>query len=160
MVRYEALILAVPEITQDETKQLESLVANLVNKAQGSTLSFERWGKYRLAYPVKRNDYGVYFLTRFETQHDATELLKEMQILFAVKLNDVVMRTMLNALNPKGSLEYQRPHSLEEAPPKEAGSFMREGKGDWDDRGPRDGGRRGQRQERVFEQELDEREEA
>lgn len=166
MVRYEALILAVPEITQDEIKQLESHIANLVSKVQGNVISFERWGKYRLAYPVKRNDYGVYFLTRFEMDKSQASLLKDLQVLFAVKLNDIIMRTMIDVLDPKASLQYQRPHSLEEAPPKEAGSFMREGKMDgWDrdrERGGyhRDGGRRGARHDQSFEQEINEREEA
>ncbi len=36
------------------------------------------------------------------------------------------MRSMIASLDEKKSLEYQRPHSLEEAPPKEPGPFLRE----------------------------------
>ncbi len=69
MLRYEALMLVIPEITHDEAKALESQVESVVKNGGGATLSFERWGKYRLAYPVKRNEYGIYFLVRFEVDN-------------------------------------------------------------------------------------------
>jgi small subunit ribosomal protein S6 len=135
MVRYEALILTIPEITQDEIKALESHVNSVASKTNGTVVSFERWGKYKLSYPIKKNDYGIYFLTRFESTQACPALLKDMQTLFAVKLNDTVMRSMISNLDPKASLAYQRPQSLEEAPAKEVGGFMREGRGDYEGRG-------------------------
>lgn len=132
MVRYEALILTIPEITQDEAKALETHVQGVATKDQATVVSFERWGKYRLAYPIEKNEYGVYFLARVESTQQPDALLKDLQTLFAVKLNDMVMRSMISALNPADSLVYQRPPSLEEAPAKEVGGYMREGRGDYD----------------------------
>lgn len=43
MLRYETLLLAVPEITKDETSSLEKQVDQLIKKAKGSVISFERW---------------------------------------------------------------------------------------------------------------------
>jgi small subunit ribosomal protein S6 len=114
--RYELLMLAVPEITQDEAKTIERQVESLVKTYKGAMISFERWGKYRLAFPVNRNDYGVYFLTRFEVGEAKQALLNEIRLLFAIKLNDVVLRNMVTALADDQSLDYQRPKSLEEAP--------------------------------------------
>lgn len=124
--RYEALMLTVPEITQDEVKNIESQLDGLVRKVKGTTISFERWGKYKLMYPVKRNDYGVYFLMRFESE-DAN-LLNEIDTLFKIKLNDVVMRAMMTHLPLDASLAYQRPKSLEEGNSTEASSFLKEKK--------------------------------
>ena len=56
--RYEVLLLTVPEITLDESKNLEKQLNNLIQNNKGSFVSFERWGKYKLVYPVKKNDYG------------------------------------------------------------------------------------------------------
>jgi small subunit ribosomal protein S6 len=137
MMRYEVLMLTVPEITQDESKSIETQIAQLLDSAKASMLSFERWGKYRLAYPVNRNEYGVYFLVRFELP-DAEQLLKDLQTMFTVKLNDLVMRTMVARLDESTPLAYQRPPSLEEAPAQREGGFFREGR----DRGDRDGGYR------------------
>lgn len=130
MFRYEVLMLAVPEITQDEAKQLEDRLEKTIEKFKGSVISFERWGKYRLAYPVKKNDYGVYFLARFQMDQAPTALLEELKTVFAVKLNEIVMRHMITRLDEEASLVYNRPHSLEDAPPREVGSFMRENKGE------------------------------
>jgi len=127
MMRYELLVLSIPEITLDEAKTLESQIDRTIREAKGTLISFDRWGKYRLAYPVKKNDYGVYFLTRFEID-GASALLEELKSIFAVKLNDMVMRHMICRLDPKASLEYQKPQSLEEAPAREMGGYLRDDK--------------------------------
>ncbi len=117
MQRYEALLLTIPEITKDETTKVESDLDTLTKKNKGAMISFERWGKYRLAYPVRKNDYGVYFLMRFEVDKDHnTALLDDMRSVFKLKLSDIVMREMVTRLDPDGSLAYQRPESLEETP--------------------------------------------
>lgn len=113
--RYEVLILAVPEITQDETKDLEKHIEKVILEEKGSVISFERWGKYKLAYPVRKKEYGVYFLSRFSIPKNET-LLREITNVLAVKFETVVMRSAISALNDTTSLEYQRPRSLEEVP--------------------------------------------
>ncbi len=128
MLRYEILMLAVPEITQDETKQLEDRLERMIEQHKGAIISFERWGKYRLAYPVKKNDYGIYFLLRFEISTDPTPLLNELKTIFAVKLNDIIMRYLISKLDPEASLAYQRPQSLEDAPARDVDTFLREPK--------------------------------
>ncbi|HXW86558.1 MAG TPA: 30S ribosomal protein S6 [Candidatus Bathyarchaeia archaeon] len=125
--RYELLMLAVPEITQDEAKELERQVDTVIRAHKGATLSFERWGKFRLAYPVKKNDYGVYFLTRFETANSDASV-QETRTLFTIKLHHIIMRSMFTVLDSTQSLEYQRPKSLEELPSRDVDSFLNEGK--------------------------------
>lgn len=129
MVRYETLLLTVPEITADEAKSIETQLDKTVSGKKGTMISFDRWGKYRLAFPVNKNEYGVYFLARFEGS-DITELIEEVKTLLAVKLHDVVMRHMLTKLEEHKSLEYQRPQSLEEAPSKDVDSLFRDTKSD------------------------------
>ncbi len=127
MHRYEILLLAVPEITEDEARTLEKSLDHLIKEAGGTTISFERWGKYKLAYPIRKNDYGVYFLIRFEVD-DADELLENIQSLMKIKLAHLVMRHMVSVLSPKQSLAYQRPLSLEETPSRDVDSFLKENK--------------------------------
>lgn len=129
MVRYETLMLAIPEITKDEMSSLENQVGQVIKKSKGSIISFERWGKYRLAYPVRKNEYGVYFLTRYEVEDaDAQALVKDIDELFAFKKADVIMRSMTTYLAPKQSLAYQKPESLEDSPSRDVDSFLRENK--------------------------------
>lgn len=123
--QYEALLLTVPEITGDEAKNIETTLDKAVKAGTGSVISFERWGKYKLAYDINKNEYGVFFLTRFEAPEKST-LINDLKHLFKVKFNNIVMRDMVSVLNPKQPLTYQRPRSLEEAPTRESESFTKE----------------------------------
>ena len=125
LARYETLLLTVPEITADEAKSLESQVERIVKDSKGSIVSFEKWGKYRLSYPIRKNDYGVYFLARFEAPAPVVE---EIRNLLAVKLHELIMRQMTVQLDPKASLTYQRPPSLEDAPSRDVNTFLKENK--------------------------------
>lgn len=123
MIRYEILLLAIPEITQDEAQRVETQLGQTIRSNQGSIISFERWGKYKLAYSIGKNDYGVYFLLRFEVE-GAEAIVKDIQTMLRVKFSDIIMRNMAVKLSSKQSLEYQRPQSLEEMPAREVGSFF------------------------------------
>lgn len=118
--RYEILMLTVPDINQDDAKKVESTLSEVVTKGQGEVLSYERWGKYQLAYPIKKHDYGIYYLMRFELPQKS-EVLTEIKTMFAIRFGDQVIRFMINTLDTKAPLTYQRPRSLEEAPPAREG---------------------------------------
>ena len=115
MIYYESLLLANPSITQDEVEFIEKSLNNLAQSSKSAIVSFEKWGKYRLAYPVKKNEYGVYILVRFESEK-ASSLPKEVARLCKIKLNNVVMRDMTTRLEKNDSLNYQKPPSLEDTP--------------------------------------------
>jgi len=125
--RYEVLVLTVPEITLDESKNLEKQLNKMIEEHKGSFISFEKWGKYRLVYPVKKNDYGVYFLFRFEIPQ-GTELIQNIKEFFKLKLSNIVMRNMFTRIDEKASLIYQRPKSLEEVPTRDVETFLKDNK--------------------------------
>lgn len=128
MQKYEILMLAVPEVTQDEITGIQRHIDDAIKKSKGALISFERWGKYKLCYPVKKNSYGVYLLTRFELPEEST-VLNDLKSLFTIKLHNVVMRHLTSKLDPHQSLEYHRPKSLEETPDAtDARSTIREHK--------------------------------
>jgi len=125
MLRYELLLLATPEITEDESKELSRQIEGQIRSAKGAMISFERWGKYKLAYPVKKNEYGVYYLARFELPEESrNSALKAIDSLLSIKLNDIVMRSLVSRLDANASLVYQRPLSLEETPKREVGGYF------------------------------------
>lgn len=129
-LRYETLMLAIPEITKDEAAALEKNIEKIVKDSKGNLISFERWGKYRLSYPIRHHDYGVYFLARFEATADkAGQLVHAVTELFKLKYNELVMRDMTTCLETEG-LAYVKPDSLEDAPARDVDSFVRENKVD------------------------------
>ena len=127
--RYELLFLTVPEITSDESNMLEKQFDKAVTDGKGSLLSYERWGKYKLAYPIRRYDYGIYYLMRFEVNDEKkAQILDVLKTFFGVKYVDLIMRHMVVSLDPQGSLDYKRPESLEEVPTKDIDTFLKESK--------------------------------
>lgn len=127
MARYETLFLLTPEFTKGEFSSFESAVQKLIAEHAGSLISCERWGKYHLAFPVRRNDYGIYGLVRYEVSDERKQgLLSALKTFFAVKYVDSVMRSMTVVLSDKRSLEYHRPESLEDMPARDVDTFLKE----------------------------------
>ena len=160
--RYEVLFLTVPGITNDESSLIESQFNDIISASKGKTVSYEKWGKYNLAYEVKDNDYGVYFLSRFELpEQNLGAILEQLRQFFAVKYSDAVMRHIFTFLPAKVSLEYKRPESMEEAPRREEGRDGRDGRrGYGRPEGRSEGRPAGRRESRVEEAELEMAEEA
>lgn len=128
MILYETLILAVPEITNDETKQLEKQFDAILQKNKCAKISFERWGKYKLAQQVNKNNYGVYFLTRYEVdQEHMAALLSDLSDYLKLKVANIVMRFMNSALDAKKGLEYIKPIPLDETA-RDIDKFLKDNK--------------------------------
>lgn len=128
MLRYEILMLSVPEITADETKKIESDIDSIIDESKGSIISYERWGKYKLAYPVKHHEYGVYFLVRFQVSQNLKKLLDSLNEYFAIKQTELIMRHVIMKLSLKESLEYKKPESLEDTPISNIDNFLKKNK--------------------------------
>ena len=125
MKRYETLILAKTEITQDEIADIERQLEKAIKVVKGDVISFDAWGKCRLAYPIQHREYGLYFLLRYEVEKTDT-LFEDFRALFAVKYSTIVMRTVTRALDARKPLAYQRPSSVEEAPARDVDTFLKE----------------------------------
>jgi len=127
--RYELLLLTIPEITQDESEKLRGQISKIIAHAEGQVISWDRWGKFLLAYPVNDYEYGVYFLMRFDVPQGASaQVVNEIRHTFRVRFTQVVMRHMFQALDPDASLDYQRPESLEDKPQRDVSTFLKENK--------------------------------
>ena len=129
MHRYEMLLLTVPELTSDEETTIEKGLHKIIDEAKGKVVSFERWGKYRLAYPVKGSDYGIYFLMRIDIE-DAGDLFNKIRYFFRVSQGSTVVRAGFFKLDPSAPKEYSRPDSLEDTPVQDVDKFLEDNKMD------------------------------
>ena len=127
MTRYEMLLLTIPGITEDEMATFEKHYEKLVKESKGSVISFEKWGKCRLAYPVNKHDYGIYFLTRFEMEAPQV-FFKEMKLALDVKYHELIMRHTTVKLDPKQSLTYERPDTVESIQTRNVDQFLKDNK--------------------------------
>lgn len=129
MSRYETLILTSPEITEDEARQLEQHFYNHLVDNKGQVTTFDKWGKFRLAYPIKKNDYGVYILVRYEAAEDyTTTFMKELDTFFKIKCNDFVLRHATIKLKKNAPTSYLKPESLDSARSSSVESFLKDNK--------------------------------
>ena len=114
MVNYETLMLARTEITNDELSALERQIDKILTARKGKMTVFDRWGKYKLAYPVEKNVYGVYALSRYQVpKEELGEFFKELDTLFRIKYNEVVMRHVNMKLDGEVSSIYKHPEAID-----------------------------------------------
>ena len=128
MNRYEILLLTVPHMTEDESGAIERGIEKIAKGIPGSVLlSYDKWGKCKLAYEIGAHEYGLYFLIRFELA-DPKRLFEEVHALLTTKYNESVIRFLTKKLDPKEPLVYQRTEIVEESSTRDVGDFLRRNK--------------------------------
>jgi ribosomal protein S6 len=128
-LQYETLILAPTEITEDEISTIESLFDKVCSQAQGKLANFDKWGKFQLAYPVKKNSYGVYILARYELPKDSvSEALSSINTFIRLKCGDFIMRHMNIKLDRVAASTYFKPDALDASNTGNMQTFIEENK--------------------------------
>ena len=64
MNKYESVVIINPNCTDDAVKALEEKFTGLINE-HGKVESFEKQGKKRLAYEIKKNQEAIYATINF-----------------------------------------------------------------------------------------------
>ncbi len=134
MVRYETLMLVRSESTAEDRAFLEKSITALVAQHGGVFGSFDQWGKFKLAYPVEKESYGLYILVRYQLPVSSTDkFLKDLYMFFRIKTGEFLLRHVNVRLEDDAPTNYLRPEAYDSAKAMaEAGSFVRGGS-----RGPR-----------------------
>ena len=63
---YELVLVISPEVAEEEFEAAIDSVSQFITDKGGTIADIERWGKRRLAYPIKHFAEGNYVLTRFK----------------------------------------------------------------------------------------------
>ena len=71
MNQYELIYVTRPTLNADELSTLSTKVSGLIEKADGQVLATEEWGRRRLAYPILKNEHGLYTYINFVAPADA-----------------------------------------------------------------------------------------
>ena len=80
MNKYESIIIVNPSVDEEGVKALTEKFTGLINNA-GKVESFENMGKKKLAYPIKKNEEGLYMLINFEAK---PELVSELERVYRI----------------------------------------------------------------------------
>ena len=87
---YELVFIISPEVADENLEATIETVSQFITGKEGTVSDVERWGKKRLAYPIKHSGEGTYVLVRFtmEPQHN-----KELET--NLKLSEDILRHLL-----------------------------------------------------------------
>jgi len=115
MKHYETLMLLPVTATPNDLALIEKQLKTLTKAAEGTLGTFDKWGRYKLAYPIRNQEYGCYVLARYELT-DVQSFFQKLEHFLKVKCVDVVMRYVHVSLTPVQYAEpYIKPEAMETA---------------------------------------------
>lgn len=100
MRRYETIFIAHPDLPDDHIGELVERLSKIITGLKGIVVKMEKWGKRKLAYPIKKQQKGYYFLVDFVGEKTVVvELEKNM------KFDDKVLKYLTVKKTEKVDLE-------------------------------------------------------
>ena len=96
MKEYELTVLIHPDLETDLETPLAK-VRTIVTNAGGEITSEDNWGKKKLAYRIKREDFAVYVYLEVQLPADAP-----LKISNTLNITDEVLRYLLVTVDEKG----------------------------------------------------------
>lgn len=96
MKEYELTVLIHPDLEADIDAPLTK-VRDIITSAGGEIVSEDNWGKKKLAYRIKREDFAVYVYLTVKLPADAP-----LKISNTLNITDEVLRYLLVTVDEKG----------------------------------------------------------
>jgi len=89
---YEMVLVINPdvEVAEEQSHPIVDKVVKLITAKGGTITDINKWGKRRLAYPIKTFREGEYYLTQFKMDPNMTHELEA-----NLKLTEEVLRHLL-----------------------------------------------------------------
>lgn len=85
--QYELIYVTQPQLNATDLEGLSTKVTGFIEKANGQVLAFEEWGRKKLAYPIAKNEHGIFNYINFVAPADAPITIER-----ALGLDDSFMR--------------------------------------------------------------------
>lgn len=115
MRRYETIMIADPDITDENRDIAFERVQNLIASQEGFLVVLDKWGVRKLAYEIKKKDRGFY--VRFDYCGTGA-LVNEIERFF--RIDDRVLKYMTIVLEKDADVEKIKEEMTREAAEKEA----------------------------------------
>lgn len=90
MASYELIYILRPNLEEERLETVVQRVGQAVAAAGGQVAQEERWGKRRLAYPIRHFQEGTYILNRLEMESRQVSSLER-----SLRLWDEVLRHLI-----------------------------------------------------------------
>ncbi len=90
MEKYEVMFIVKNTIEDEAVKAVADSLQSIITKGKGKVIEFKEMGKRKLAYPIKKELTGTYYVMTVETNH---ETIKEFER--KVLINENVLRHLI-----------------------------------------------------------------
>ncbi len=101
--QYELIYVAQPQLNATDLEGLSTKVTGFIEKANGQVLAFEEWGRKKLAYPIAKNEHGIFNYINFVAPADAPISIER-----ALGLDDSFMRYITVQLDKNVDVDVAR----------------------------------------------------
>ncbi len=91
---YELVVIISPEVLEEAVDGVMERIGQFITEGGGSVSNVEKWGKKKLAYPIKQFTEGNYVLARFKMKPDSGKELEA-----SLQLSEEVFRHLLVRLD-------------------------------------------------------------
>lgn len=109
MRKYETFFIMDPDLPEEMNNAADEKIKGVVASQGGTVLSYEPWGKNKLAYPVKKRTRGLYVLMAYT---GGSALVAELERI--MRLDERILKFITVKLDDRFD-----PAKEEEAPPVE-----------------------------------------
>ncbi len=100
MRRYETVAITLADYPDSEIDSLIDRYQSIIASQGGSVVRIERWGRRKLAYEIKKQTKGFYFLLNFVAPQNAVDELER-----NFKLDDRILRFLTVKLSDQVDME-------------------------------------------------------
>lgn len=107
---YENVIILNAALPDEEINTSVSRIRDLIVNAGGEVFKADSWGRRKLAYEIKKQNKGVYFLLIFKAPSATIKKLEEFYKVF-----DPVIKYMVIKLGPKQIKQFEAQQTAEAA---------------------------------------------
>jgi len=94
--RYEVIFISLADLTSEEMDDVIEKYKSIINDMDGKIVKFDKWGKRRLAYQIRKKREGFYTLIDFGGDH---KIIQELERNF--KIDDKILRYQSVKLSDK-----------------------------------------------------------
>ncbi|MCP4608907.1 MAG: 30S ribosomal protein S6, partial [Planctomycetes bacterium] len=108
MKSYESVIIVNSSLSEETLNKIVKRSEDFISKNGGKLGETIQWGKRRLAYPIKKFQYGYYFIFKFDA---SPEIISEFEREF--RLDENILRFMTFLKTQKEVLAEQKLRELE-----------------------------------------------
>ena len=121
MAFYESVVIARPELTESQIENLINSLSKIISDEKGKVVKKENWGLKSLAYKIKKNKKGHYFMLNLDSDPSALfEYERQMRInediirFLTIKINEIDHKPSLLNLNNDEDLNFVKKTELKE----------------------------------------------